>query len=429
VTKKRFIIFTIVTKDSLSILFITLCLCFVACTPDSRPQAFVDIPEEEPAPVVLRYGYDMAKYVFEDKKIKRNEFMGDVLMSYGVDFDKILEIEKKADKVYSLRKVRAGKEITFIKKSECSDPIAFVYQPGTITYINYDFEDKVSVTKSQIPHEYCLEQASGVVSSSLWNAMIDQGFDVSLIDKMEDAVAQVNFHSAQPGDQFKLLYERLYVDGEPKGTGKIYSAAYRSGQKENYGFYFTNEKYRGYYDENGTPNKKTFLNAPVRFSRISSAFNRNRYHPVLKRRKAHLGTDYAAPTGTPIFAVADGVVTHRSYTKGNGNYIKIKHNKTYQTQYLHMSRFAKGVKKGTPVKQGQTIGYVGQTGLATGPHVCFRFWKNGRQVDHRRENFPPRNPMPEERLPEFLEFKDELIAELGQIPYAEHKVAFAGMAK
>jgi len=268
-----------------------------------------------------------------------------------------------------------------------------------------------------------------VVISSLWNAMIEQGFDVSLIDKMEDAVAQVNFHSAQPGDQFKLIYERLYVEGEAKSSGKIYSAAYKSGEEENFGFYYANDKYEGYYDHDGVPNKKTFLNAPLRFSRISSGFNPNRYHPVLKRRKAHLGTDYAAPTGTPIYAVADGVVTHRSYTKGNGNYIKIRHNKTYQTQYLHMSRFAKSVKRGTAVKQGQTIGYVGQTGLATGPHVCFRFWKNGRQINHRRENFPPLNPMDKEELPTYFEARDVLLAELDDVEYKNPDIVYATLGK
>lgn len=377
-------------------------------------------------PKVLKYGLDVQDVVFQDFKIKPNAFMGDILMSFGVDFDKILALEREAEDVFSLRKIRSGKNITFIKDDECADPSGFIYKPSLLQFVKFDFGGEVCVSKHEVPYEVCVESASGVVNSSLWNAMMDQGFDVALVDKMEDAIAQVNFHAAQPGDQFKLVYERIYVEGKPTSTGKILSAAYKSGEYLRYGFYYENDKYKGYYDQNGSPNKKTFLNAPLRYSRISSAFNRNRFHPVLKRRKAHLGTDYAAATGTAIMAVADGVVTHRSYTKGNGNYVKIKHDKTYQTQYLHMSRFARNVKRGTRVKQGQTIGYVGSTGLATGPHVCFRFWKNGRQVDHRRENFPPLNPMDDSELPEFFAETTELIDELQAVPFADRKVVFAG---
>lgn len=160
---------------------------------------------------------------------------------------------------------------------------------------------------------------------------------------------------------------------------------------------------------------KGFLKAPVKASRISSYYNLNRFHPILKRRRPHLGTDYAAPHGTPIQAVGDGVVSIASYTNGNGNYVKIKHDDTYQTQYLHMSGFADGIRAGSHVKQGQTIGYVGSTGLATGPHVCFRFWKNGRQVNHLRLNFPPPEPLPESELAKFNEQRDVYLKQLDEI--------------
>lgn len=390
----------------------------------NQQQSLVNKTQQKPK--VYKYGFNVEDVFFQDFKIKRNAFMGDILMSFGVDFDKILELERKAEDVFSLKKIRFGKNITFFKDDECADPSGFIYKPSLLEFIKFDFGEEVCISRHEVPYEVCIESASGVVNSSLWDAMMDQGFDVALVDKMEDAIAQVNFHAAQPGDQFKLVYERIYVEGKPSSTGKILSAAYRSGEYLRYGFYYENDKYKGYYDENGSPNKKTFLNAPVRFSRISSGFNRNRFHPILKRRKAHLGTDYAAATGTAIMAVADGVVTHRSYTKGNGNYIKIKHDKTYQTQYLHMSRFVRNVKRGTVVKQGQTIGYVGSTGLATGPHVCFRFWKNGRQVDHRRENFPPLNPMDKSELPEYFDASSELMDELAAVPFAERTVVYAG---
>ena len=386
-------------------------------TPTSSSEGTAQVTADEPV-VDVKYGYDLAQYTIEDYLIRPNAFMADILMSHDVPYQKILDLEKEAQDFYSLRKIQAGKNIHLIKKDPCDAPIGFVYQTGLFSYMTYEFEDDICVKRNDIPYQVCRETASGVVTSSLWNAMVDQGFDFSLIDKMEDAISQVNFYTAQVGDQFKLVYEQIYVDGVPVTTGKIFSAAYSSGGIVDYGFYFENDKYKGYYDFDGVPNKKTFLNAPLRFSRVSSFFNPNRFHPVLKRRRPHLGTDYAAPTGTPIFAVADGVITHRSYTSGNGNYVKIKHDKVYQTQYLHMSRFVKGQKVGSRVRQGEVIGYVGQTGLATGPHVCFRFWKNGRQVNHLRENFPPLHPMDASDLPVFYETRDALFTELEGIPFS-----------
>lgn len=385
----------------------------------------VSAPEE----VKLRFGYDQKRHVFEEYKIKRNMFMGDILMSYGVDFDDIIRLEDIAEDVFSLRRIAAGKHITFVKDDICANPKAFIYQPNRIEYIRYTIQDEIQVDRGKLPTETCIESASGTIVNTLSESMLLEGLDLELIDNMEDALAQVSFFTSQPGDQYKVVYENIYVDGKPADTGKILSASYKSGKNEYFGFYYENEKYQGYYDYSGTPNKKTFLRAPVRASRVSSGFNPNRFHPVLKRRRPHLGTDYAAPRGTPIMAVANGVVTHRSYTRGNGNYVKIKHDNVYQTQYLHMSKFAAGIRPGTRVKQGQVIGFVGSTGLATGPHVCFRFWKNGRQINHRRENFPPLNPMEESELPAFYEHRDSNMEDLARISYPAPYVAYASVSE
>ena len=192
-------------------------------------------------------------------------------------------------------------------------------------------------------------------------------------------------------------------------------ALYKSGDAEFYSIRFNSGKYDGFFDLEGRPMKKAFLKSPVEYSRISSRFSNNRFHPILKRNKGHFGTDYAAPCGTPIRAVADGRVSQVSYTSGNGNYVKIHHDKTYDTQYLHMSRFGPGIKPGVHVKQGQTIGYIGRTGLATGCHVCFRFWKNGRQVDHLREKMPPPEAMDPATLPAYFEVRDQIKAALDGI--------------
>ncbi len=176
--------------------------------------------------------------------------------------------------------------------------------------------------------------------------------------------------------------------------------------------YFDNGQHKGYYDQEGRPMKSAFLKAPLKYSRISSYYNLNRLHPILKYRRPHYGTDYAAPHGTPIMAVGDGTVSQASYTSGNGNFVKIRHAGAYETQYLHMRGFAKGIRSGARVQQGQIIGYVGSTGLATGPHVCFRFWKNGQQVNHLRLNLPNPEPLPKAAMPEFIKVRDTLLEQM-----------------
>ncbi len=379
---------------------------------------------------VLKYGYDVNQHHFESYPIKYGSFIGDILAAQDVSYNKILELEKKAEETFSLRKIMAGKDITFVKKSECIAPQSFIYAPDLFTYYEYYFGDSISVRKGEVPFDECTEFVTGTIraGSTLSEALGEKGLGIAMADQLEDALAQVYFPHAQPGDQFKIIFKQKYIEGAPVGSGGILAASYKSGNSESFGFYYENEKYQGYYDVEGTPNKKTFLRAPVKASRISSYFNPNRLHPVLKVRRAHLGTDYAAPRGTEIFSVADGIITHRSYTKGNGNYVKIKHDGTYQSQYLHMSKFKSGLRVGSRVKQGEVIGYVGSTGLATGPHVCFRFWKNGRQVNHLRENFPPLDPMPAESLPDYYEVRDEYLRFFNTVPYEnETEVVFASM--
>jgi murein DD-endopeptidase MepM/ murein hydrolase activator NlpD len=263
--------------------------------------------------------------------------------------------------------------------------------------------------------ETCLETSSGSITSNLWNAMESSGHTYELINMMEDALAwQVDFHHVQKNDEFRLVYEQKYVRGEPAGIGKLLGAYYKTNGKEYYSIWFDSGKYKGFYDLQARPMKRAFLKAPVKFSRISSRYSNSRFHPVLKRYKGHFGTDYAAPYGTPIVAVANGVVTKAGYTGGNGNYVKIRHDDTYETQYLHMQKFASGIRAGTRVSQGEVIGYVGSTGLATGPHVCFRFWKHGKQVDHLRERLPDPTPMSKDDIPAFEQVKALILPQLMQ---------------
>ena len=231
----------------------------------------------------------------------------------------------------------------------------------------------------------------------------------------------VDFFRLQPNDYFKIIYELKVVKGEPVSVEKIKAAYFSHNKRDYYAFYFPIQKGQDYYDEKGNSLKRFFLSAPIEYTRISSGYTSRRFHPVQKVWKAHLGTDYAAPTGTPIWTTADGTVTEAGFTAGNGLYVKIYHNKTYQTQYLHMSRIAKGIQVGKRVKQGEIIGYVGSTGLASGPHVCYRFWKNGVQIDGRKERFTAQNSNNVAANPLFLQIKENLTQTLDSLTIASYK--------
>jgi len=371
-------------------------------------------PEKE-----YKFGYDLTSNHISSSKIASDQFLGDILTKAGVSFSQVAELENKAKDIFSVRKIRAGNKYHLIRQDSCKMGCkAFIYEPDPLRYVIYNFEDSISISVVDKKFDICTETASGVIESSLWNAMIDQNINPAVIDLMEDALASsVSFYHTKVGDKFKVIYERKYIDGEPIALGRLLGAYYENNQGNYYSVFFESENYGGFYDEEGRPTKKSFLLSPIRAGRISSRYNLRRLHPIKRRRIPHRGTDYAAPYGTPIRAVADGVVGAARYTKNNGKNVKIKHDGTYGTQYLHMQRYGKGIRTGKKVMQGETIGYVGSTGLATGPHVCFRFWKNGRQVDHLRENFPPADPMPEEQLPEFYLQRDEIKSLLDEIPF------------
>ncbi len=373
--------------------------------------------------ILQKFGFQVDEHNFEHHSLGLNQNLGDLLLWQGIPWDSIIKLDKISSDIYSIRKFRAKKPFTLVRKDTCSAPHCIVYEPDHYHYIKYYLDEEVKVEIVEKEVEQKIESASGEITSSLWLAMKEAGIQGSIIDKMEDALASsVDFYHTQKGDKFKLIFERKYVNGKSVGYGEVISAAFKNNNGEHFAVFYENEKYAGFYDLEGRPTKSTFLRAPLKYSRISSRYNRRRFHPIKKRTIPHLGTDYAAPIGTPIYSVADGVIEIAGYSKNNGKYVKIRHNDIYQTQYLHMHRFAPGIKKGTRVKQGQVIGQVGKTGLATGPHVCYRFWKYGKQVNHLRENFPPKDPLPDSQLEDFYHHRDSLLIDLEQISYpGEHE--------
>ncbi len=365
----------------------------------------------------MKYGFILDTFYVSNNEIKPNQFLSEILDEHHVVYEKIDALARNTEDVFSVTKLRAGKNYMILSKDASSPAQYFIYEPDVYSYVVYDIEKGTAqVFEREITTE--IKSSSGIIESSLWQTMVDNDLSYDLASRLEDVFGwSIDFHHVQNGDRFKVIYESKSIDGKVVGVGDILGAYYKNYDNEYHGIYFENDQHSGYYDLEARPMKKNFLKSPVKYSRISSGFNMNRFHPVLKRRKAHLGTDYAAPYGTPILAVANGVVTKAGRTRGNGNFVKIKHDKIYQTQYLHMQKFAKGISSGVHVKQGQVIGYVGSTGLATGPHVCFRFWKNGRQVNHRSLNFPPPEPMPEGDVPKFNEVRDEIVNQLNLIQY------------
>ena len=416
-------------KKTSSWIIITVVLLLVGIVMLSRSiinnNIEIDLPEEhiqEEPEVELYFGFHPDSFFIYRDTISRNEFLADILLRHKVSYSTITELETASRDVFSVRRLRADRPYSILNRDTTDAADYFIYQPGPLRYIVYSLKDSIYAQEYQNPIDTIIKTGAGTIDHSLWVTMRRNDMNPALIAKMEDALAwTVDFHHVQPGDKFKLFYEDLMIGDESVGVGRLLGANFINRSGDNYAIYYESENYSGYFDLEGRPMKRAFLRAPVRYTRISSGFNPRRMHPVLRKVRPHLGTDYAAPHGTEIFSVADGTVTRAAYNSGNGNYVRIRHDNTYETQYLHMSRFADGIRPGVRVRQGQVIGYVGATGLATGPHVCFRFWKNGVQVDHRRLNLPPPEPMSDAELPIFHMLRDRILPIIDAIPIPEEQ--------
>ncbi len=375
--------------------------------------------------MVLNEGHE----VIEDK-VKRNERLGDILQEYNVPAKLINQLSLLSKKIFDPRKIAADKKYTVIyKEDSIKTATAFVYEPNAIDYVIFKFEDSLSVNVYQREILTVEKSVSGVIKSNLSETIEEMGITHELTNKFVDIFGwQVDFTRLQKGDKFKLIFREEQVEGKSIGISQIDAIYFEHFGHTYYAFPFDQGNGVEYFDEDGKSMRKALLKYPIEFTRISSRYTLNRFHPVQKRWKAHLGTDFAAPTGTPIRTVGDGIVLEAQYKSNNGNYVKIRHNGTYTTQYLHMSRIASGIRPGTHVRQGQTIGFVGSTGLASGPHLCYRFWKNGVQVDALRVDLPASEPIQKKNIEAFNAIKLELKEKLNTIPSVEiESEAFASV--
>lgn len=395
---------------------------------------------EKPTSVTKKEVVEESQFVFEinvdsleiqEGRFKRNQFLADILKDVNVPFDQINQLAYVKKEVFDIRRIRQGNPYTILlSKDSIPKCRYFVYQENKVDYVVVNFSaDTIVAYRGSKPVTTKESTASGVIMSSLYETMQDNNINEHLANVLSEIYAwSVDFYRIQKGDKFKVIYTEDFVDGESIGIGEIKAAVFNHGQKDYFAVKFNQDGTADFFDEKGNSLRKQFLKNPINYTRISSRFSYRRYHPVQKRYKPHLGVDYAAPTGTPIKSVGDGIVVAASYTRGNGRYVKVKHNSIYTTQYLHMSGMAKGIKNGTKVSQGQVIGYVGSTGLATGPHLCFRFWKHGQQVNPFSVELPPTAPVLSKYQEEYGIFKDSVIRMLNQIDYPA-EVNFAGIGQ
>ena len=380
-------------------------------------QPVEDEPIETLPQPVYRWGVCIDSLDIVDGTIGRNEVLSNILFRYGVSAQTIHYIDRSSDSTWSVRKMQSGKPYHIIRdRDSIATARYFIYDINKTDYAVYSLTDSIFSYRGTLPVDTVYNYISGSIQSSLWNAMIEQGAAPDLAGMLADIYSwTIDFFGIQSRDSFTVYYQELYADSERVATGNILAANFITSGTNHYAFRYIYHNERGeYFDENGTSLRRAFLKAPLSYSRISSKFSNARLHPIKKIVRAHHGVDYAAPSGTPVYSVGDGVVTAKAWdNKGGGNYIKIKHNSTYTTEYMHLRGFAKGISVGTHVSQGQLIGYVGMTGTATGPHLDYRVFKNGTAIDPLRMDLPAVDPISPEDMPLYLASVRELMKTIG----------------
>ncbi|WP_276388764.1 peptidoglycan DD-metalloendopeptidase family protein [Eudoraea chungangensis] len=399
----------------------------IACKQENQKSTENSKEEKAITQIILpekQYGFTLENFIVTQDTVRKGDSFGKLMQNNNVDYPKIAKVSEKYRDTFDVRRIRVGTPYLILKSKDSLEKAeVFVYQNDLINYTVVDFRDSVSVYKEKKQVKYVMREAAGVIESSLSEAILDQGIDYNVTNNLSDIYAwTIDFFRLQKGDKFKVIYKERYInDTIYAGAEPIEAAYFEHNGTPLYAFAYESDSLKNivdYFDDEANNLRRTFLRAPVKFSRISSRYNlkrRIRYYGYKVR--PHRGTDYAAPVGTPIMATADGTVTESTRKGGNGKYVKIRHNGTYSTQYLHMKK--QKVKRGEFVRQGDVIGWVGMTGNTGGPHVCYRFWKNGRQVDPFKEKLPAAEPLPEDIRQDYFQYIGPQKVQLDCIEFPE----------
>jgi murein DD-endopeptidase MepM/ murein hydrolase activator NlpD len=358
------------------------------------------VSEITPLPAKDRYGYEKGVYEYEEHKVKRNESLYIILRRYDISPQQIYKIQQESSDIANLSRIVPGQRYRIYFKD--NKAVSFVWHPEITRFVTVDWADDYKISNGSIPVRFVTKEASGIIRSSLYESIVGKGHSPYLGAELAAVFAwQVDFFALREGDHFKVIYEERYAGDQFVGLGDVKAAEFQHRGETHRAFFFDHDERRGYFDNEGNSLEKELLKAPFRYNqRISSSFSRNRFHPILRENRPHYGTDYAAPTGTPILSVGEGIVTEARRRGGNGNIVQIRHNGSYRTAYLHLNGFAPGIKKGVQVEQGQIIGYVGETGLATGPHLCYRMYVNNRPINSVAADLPASDSLDETLMPE-----------------------------
>lgn len=373
-------------------------------------------------PPVMKYGLPIEQYKIVYDTVSPRETFAELLYDFGFTAQQVYDLVTSCpDSVFDARRIRPGQVCALVCDSDSVARRRFlVYEESKKSYVRFDIDNGFFAVRAENPVEWRESEVAGRVNSSLWVAMQNAGASPQLAVLLSHIFGwSVDFFGIQEGDEFRLIYSQEYVENTPLNNYKILAASFCASDSTIYAVPFVQDDEELFYNADGNSLEGAFLKAPLDFYRISSRFSNSRFHPVLKRYRAHHGVDYAAPKGTPVYSVGNGKVIAKAYQAGGGgNYVKIRHNSTYVTTYMHLSRFAKGLKVGDTVKQKQVIGYVGSTGISTGPHLDFRVHENGKPVNPLTIKSQPKKPISEQNKAAFNAVRDSLLSRLGRISLA-----------
>ncbi len=394
--------------------FIALLFFFSSCQNDIHKGSEISKNTSQKIKKTFFREIPIDSLIKEKYRVQKNENLSDILSKHHVDYSQIYRLVEKAKGVVDVRKIRRDNTYYLLKTKDSTAQVQYlIYEKNRVEYVVFSLNDTVAVWNGKKEVIRALDTVSGKVETSLWMALYEQNINPELALELSEIYGwTIDFFGIQKGDYFTVFFEHLIVEQDTFGIGEIYAANFNHYGTDYEAYYFVQDSVGEFFDEKGQSLRKTFLKAPLRYKRISSGFSNNRFHPVLKRYRPHHGVDYAAASGTPVYTIGDGRIIKKGYQKnGGGNYIKIKHNSTYTTVYMHLRGFAKNIYVGKQLKQGDLIGYVGATGLATGPHLDFRVYKNGSAINPLRMKSTPAKPVDSIHIQEF----NKLVDSLGQV--------------